>query len=62
MGQGRAQWQALAALGEEAQRLKQELAATKTKTPKTETTADLEEAWSRFEADQELDEMRRQKR
>ena len=58
MGQGRAQWQALAALGEEAQQLKQELAAAK-QPPKTTTgkAADLEEAWRRFEAEQELDEL-----
>ena len=62
MGQGRAQWQALASLGEEAQQLKQELAAAK-QPPKTTTgkAADLEEAWRRFEAEQELDELRRRK-
>ena len=60
MGQGRAQWQALASLGEEAQQLKQELAAAK-QPPKSRpgTAAELEEAWRRFEAQQELDEMRR---
>ena len=62
MGQGRAQWQALATLGEEAQQLKQELAAAKQPPKsKTGTAADLEEAWSRFEAEQELDELRRRK-
>ena len=62
MGQGRAQWQALASLGEEAKQLKQELAATQQPPQsKTGTTADLEDAWSRFEAEQELDELRRQK-
>ena len=62
MGQGRAQWQALATLGVEAQQLKQELAAAK-QPPKsrTGTAADLEDAWRRFEAEQELDELRRQK-
>ena len=62
MGQGRAQWQALASLGEEAKQLKQELAAAK-QPPKTTTgkAADLEEAWKRFEAEQELDELRRRK-
>ena len=62
MGQGRAQWQALASLGEEAKQLKQELAAAK-QPPKTTTgkAADLEEAWRRFEAEQELDELRRRK-
>ena len=60
MGQGRAQWQALASLGEEAQQLKQELAAAK-QPPKsrTGTAADLEDAWRCFEAQQELDELRR---
>ena len=60
MGQGRAQWQALASLGEEAKQLKQELAAAK-QPPKSRpgTAADLEEAWRRFEAEQELDELRR---
>ena len=62
MGQGRAQWQALASLGEEAQQLKQELATAHQPTaPKTGTVADLEEAWRRFEAEQELDKLRRQK-
>ena len=62
MGQGRAQWQALALLGEEAQKLKQELtAARQPPTSKTGTAADLEEAWRRFEAEQELDELRRRK-
>ena len=58
MGQGRAQWQALASLGEEAQQLKQELAAAK-KQPKsrTGTAADLEEAWRNFEAQQELSDL-----
>ena len=62
MGQGRAQWQALATLGEEAHQLKQELAAAK-QPPKsrTGTAADLEDAWRRFEAQQELDELRRHK-
>lgn len=62
MGQGRAQWQALASLGEEAQQLKQELAAVK-KPSKSRmgTAADLEEAWRRFEAEQELDMLQRQK-
>ena len=62
MGQGRAQWQALAALGEEAQRLKQELAAAK-QPPKTTTgkAADLEEAWRRFEAEEELDKLKEKK-
>ena len=62
MGQGRAQWQALASLGEEAKQLKQELAAAK-QPPKsrTGTAADLEDAWKRFEAEQELDELRRRK-
>ena len=62
MGQGRAQWQSLATLGEEANRLKQELATTQ-QPPKsrTGTAADLEDAWRRFEAEQELDELRRRK-
>ena len=62
MGQGRAQWQSLASLGEEAQQLKQELAAAK-QPPKSKpgSAADLEEAWRRFEAEQELDELRRRK-
>ena len=62
MGQGRAQWQALASLGEEANQLKQDL-ATAQQPPKSrpETAADLEEAWRRFEAQQELDELRRRK-
>ena len=62
MGQGRAQWQALATLGEEAKLLKQELAAAK-QPPKSKTgaAADLEEAWRRFEAEQELDDLRRRK-
>ena len=62
MGQGRAQWQALASLGEEAKQLKQELAATK-QPPKSRpgTAVDLEEAWRRFEAEQELDDLRRRK-
>ena len=62
MGQGRAQWQALASLGEEAKQLKQELAATKQPpTSRTGTAADLEDAWKRFEAEQELDELRRRR-
>ena len=62
MGQGRAQWQALASLGEESQQLKQDLAASKPPAPKTAAAPDLEEAWSRFEAQQELDALRRGKR
>ena len=62
MGQGRAQWEALASLGVEAQQLKQELAATQQPTKsRTRTASDLEEAWSRFEAQQELDQLRRRK-
>ena len=62
MGQGRVQWQALASLGEEAKQLKQELAAAKQPpTSRTGTAADLEDAWKRFEAEQELDELRRRK-
>ena len=62
MGQGRAQWQALASLGEEAQQLKQELAAAKQPLKSRPRTAtDLEDAWRRFEAEQELDKLRRSK-
>ena len=62
MGKGRAKWQALASLGEEAQQLKQELAAGK-QPPKSKSgsATDLEDAWRRFEAEQELDELRRRK-
>ena len=63
MGQGRAQWQALASLGEEAKQLKQELAAGK-HPPKTKTgaAADLEEAWRHFEANEELEKLRKKNR
>ena len=62
MGQGRAQWQALASLGEEAQQLKQEHDAAK-QPPKSKpgSAADLEDAWRHFEAKQELDDLRRRK-
>ena len=63
MGQGRAQWQALASLGEEAQQLKQELAATKKPSKSgTGTTAELEEAWKLFEAQQELEKLKNKNR
>ena len=63
MGQGRAQWQALASLGEEAKQLKQELAAAKQPPKsKTGTAADLEEAWRNFEAQQELEKLRKKNR
>ena len=60
MGQGRAQWQALASLGEEAKQLKRELVAAK-QPPKSrpEPAADLEEAWRRFEANEELERLRK---
>ena len=59
MGQGRAQWQALATLGEEAQQLRQELTAAKQPSKsRPGSAADLEDAWRHFEAKQELDELR----
>ena len=63
MGQGRAQWQALASLGEEAQQLKQELAKAK-QPPKSRpgSAADLEEAWRLFEAQQELEKLKNKNR
>ena len=60
MGQGRAQWQALAALGEEAESLQRELAATQqAPKSKTGTTANLEKEWEDFEAQLELDKIKR---
>ena len=61
MGQGRAQWQALASLGKEAQSLQQDLKDSKPPAKETKTASDLEEAWRRFEAEQELDDLRRRK-
>ena len=60
MGQGRAQWQALASLGEEATQLKQELAAAK-HPPKSRprTPDDLEEAWRRFEERSDFEELKK---
>ena len=61
MGQGRAQWQALASLGEEAQQLKHELATAKKPSISRTGTAELEEAWKLFEAQQELEKLKKQK-
>jgi len=65
MEQGRREWQSLASLGEELEHLQAELqgttrAANPTPDPAgpTETT-NLEQDWARFEADQELERLRR---
>ena len=57
MGQGRAQWQALASLGEDAHQLKQELASSQPTSPKKRNAVDLEEAWHRFETEQAINEL-----
>ena len=63
MGQGRAQWQALASLGEEAQQLKQELAAAnKPSKSSTRIATELEEAWRKFEAQQEIEKLKKKNR
>ena len=54
MGQGRAQWQALAAVGEEAQILRQELESFNSPPVTTTSNADLEDAWQLFEIEQDL--------
>ena len=61
MGQGRAQWQALASLGEEAQQLKQELATAKQPPQsRTRTTSDLEDAWRNFEIQQAINDLKKE--
>lgn len=66
MGQGREQWQSLTVLGEENRKLKEAIAKAEqesSKPPKSrpeEGQADLEEAWQRFEAQQELERLRRE--
>ena len=59
MGQGRGQWQTLASLGGEAEKLKQELAADKPTETKRGATRDLEEAWRSFETDQLMNNLRK---
>jgi len=59
MGQGRAQWQALASLGEEAQLLKQELSMHKEAQKNIGKTEKLEKDWDDFERQLELQELKR---
>lgn len=61
MGQGREAWQALEALGEEDARLRAELNRREAPPePAASGTGDqLEQDWAAFEADQELQELRR---
>ena len=67
MAQGRAQWQSLAALGAEDQQLRAEFSRAASQAPQQsshphtkQAENDLESAWSRFEAEQELEQLRRQ--
>lgn len=64
MGQGRDGWKALAALGSEDQQLREELAGDRMPPPASTATTgsdqDLQQAWQRFEAEQELENLRRQ--
>jgi hercynine metabolism protein len=68
MGQGREQWQSLAALGEESRLLHEEISRAEkqsAKPPKSQAPTaqeDLEQAWQRFEAEQELERLRREQR
>ena len=68
MAQGRAQWQSLAALGAEDQQLRAEFSRAAAQAPQPNNSKpkqaenDLESAWSRFEAEQELEQLRRQQR
>ena len=68
MAQGRAQWQTLAALGAEDQQLRAESSRAAAQAPQRPprqqqpATNDLESAWSRFEAEQELEQLRRQQK
>jgi hercynine metabolism protein len=61
MGQGREAWQALAALGEEDARLRAELNRREAPPEPAPVGAgdQLEQDWAAFEADQELQELRR---
>ena len=58
MGQGRAQWQALASLGEEAQSLKQDLSMHKEAQNNIDKSQKLEKDWNDFERQQELQELK----
>lgn len=61
MGQGREGWQALAALGEEDARLRAEINRREAPTEPVPASGgdQLEQDWAAFEADQELQELRR---
>ena len=67
MGQGREKWQSLSVLGEENRQLKEAIAKAEQESPKPPPSppeaghADLEEAWKCFEAQQELERLRREK-
>ena len=67
MGQGREKWQSLAVLGEENRQLTEAIAKAEQARPKPAPAspeaghAELEEAWKRFEAQQELERLRREK-
>ena len=52
MGQGRAQWQALASLGEEAKQLQKDLAESYAPEAKVEIEVALEKDWQLFEKDE----------
>ena len=66
MAQGREKWQSLAMLGEENSQLKEAIAKAEQERPKPPPSppetghADLEEAWKHFEAQQELERLRRE--
>ena len=58
MGQGRAQWQMLTSLGEEAQKLKQDLTRYKESRNNLDRAQKLEKDWNDFEREQELQDLK----
>lgn len=64
MEQGRQRWQALEKLGQDAERLHTELASLRQQQPAAAPASgnDLERDWAAFEAEQDLNELRRKQR